>query len=146
MPGYQDSLTQVYVEPNVETKFRITLNPITTGTFEISTVPSGAAVTINGSSYGITPVTVPDLENGSYIVGFTLSGYQEVQNQIILGAGQHVPVSATLQPIPTATPTPVLTTPMPTATPTPTPTQASLSSVVILIGLLIAVALVTKKN
>lgn len=144
LPGYKDSLQQVYVEPNLETKLRIQLSPVTTGTLDITSTPSGAEVLINGSPYGITPVNIPDLENGSYTVGLSLPGYQGAQSEVILNAGQRVPVSINLQPIPTATPTQVPTTSQ--ATPTPTPTQAGFSPVIIIAGLLGAGVLAIKKK
>jgi len=143
MPGYKDHLEQIYVAPNLENKIRISLNPITTGTLDISSTPSGAEVTVNGSPYGVTPVTAADLEQGSYVIGCNLPGYQNAQSQVILSAGKRQPVSMTLQPIPTATPSPVPTTPQPTPTPTP---EAGLTSVVVVVGLLGACLLFIKRR
>ena len=142
LSGYQDAIQSVYVEANLVTKIRISMVPITTGTLEITSVPAGATVIINGSPYGKTPITVPDLPAGTYTLGFTLPGYLESQNQVALAAGQKVPVSVTLQPVPTPTPTPIPTTQQPT--PTPTPTQAGLMPVIAIIGIIGAVMLLRK--
>jgi len=141
MPGYKDSIQQVYITPNLENKVRITLDPITTGTLDISSTPTGAAVTINGLSYGTTPVTAAELEQGVYIIGFALPGYQNTQNQVVLTAGQRVPVSGFLQPVPT--PTPVPTTEQPTPTPTPEAGSAPLLAV---LGLLCVCILQIKRR
>nr|WP_319538990.1 PEGA domain-containing protein [uncultured Methanospirillum sp.] len=143
MPGYKDFIQQVYVTPNLENKVRITLDPITTGTLDVSSTPAGAAVTINGLSYGITPVTAAELEQGVYIIGFALPGYQNAQNQVILTAGQRVPVSVFLQPVPTATPTPLPTTLAPTPVPTP---EAGSAPVLVVLGLLCACVLQIKRR
>ncbi|HWQ64447.1 MAG TPA: PEGA domain-containing protein [Methanospirillum sp.] len=145
MPGYKDSVQQIYVTPNLENKVRITLDPVTTGTLDISSNPAGAAVSINGMSYGITPVTTGDLEQGSYLIGFNLPGYQNAQSQVILSAGQRVPVSIYLQPIPTATPTPILTTSEPTPTSTPTP-EAGFTPALVILGLLCAFVIQIKRK
>lgn len=145
MPGYKESIKQVYITPNLENKVRITLDPITTGTLDISSNPAGAAVSINGMPYGITPVTAANLEQGSYLIGFNLPGYQNAQNQVILSAGQRVPVSIYLQPIPTPTPTPTIITPEPTPTPTPTP-EAGLTPVLVILGLFCAFIIQIKRE
>ncbi len=142
LSGYQDAKQSVYVEANMVSKIRFTLVPITTGTLEISSVPAGANVVINGSPSGKTPISLPDLPAGTYTIGLKMPGYLDSQNQIVLVAGQKVPVSVSLQPIPTQPPTPVPTTPQPT--PTPTPTQATLSPVIAVVGILAAGALIRK--
>ncbi len=138
-PGYRDYVQQVYITPNLENKVRITMSPVTTGTLDISSTPAGATVIINGMSYGNTPVTVAELEQGSYVIGFTLPGYQNAQNQVVLVAGQRVPVSVFLQPVPIATPTPVPTTPAPTP-------EAGSAPVVVILGLLCASVLLVKRR
>lgn len=145
MPGYKASIQQVYITPNLENKVRITLDPITTGTLDLSSNPAGAAVSINGMPYGITPVTAADLEQGSYLIGFNLPGYQNAQSQVALSAGQRVPVSIYLQPIPTATPTPTMTTLKPTPTPTPTP-EAGFTPAMVILGLFCAFFIQIKRK
>ena len=142
MAGYKEYTESVYIDANMEKKVRITLSPVTTGTLQISSSPAGAQVIINGSSYGTTPVTVPDLEQGSYTIGFTMPGYQPYQSQVVLTPGQTIPVSGALQPVPTPTTPPA--TPEPTAT--PTPTQAGLPVGLVIGGLLGVLALNHRKN
>jgi hypothetical protein len=121
LKGYQDSEQRINIEANLENKARFALAPVTTGTIQISSTPSGAQVKLNGALYGVTPVTAPNLTQGSYTIDIVLPGYQPYQSGVQLVAGEILPVSAQLQPVPTPTPTPVPTTQQPTPTPTPTP-------------------------
>lgn len=139
--GYQVYTGDVYIEPNMETKLRISLAPRTTGTLQITSNPSGAQVSINKAPYGSTPVTVPDLEQGTYIIDYSLQGYQSIEQQVILTASQTIPVSGLLEPMPT--PTPTLATPIPS--PTPEPTQTGIPIGIVIVGLLGAVFLNSKK-
>jgi hypothetical protein len=142
MPGYQDYEEQSYVEANMVTKLRITLIPLTTGTLQITSQPSGAQVNLNRAPYGITPVTAFDIEKGSYVIDFTLPGYQNYQTQVMLSPGQVIPVHAKMEPVPTPAPTPEPTTPEPT----PLPTQAGLSPVVCIVSLIAGICLMTLKK
>jgi hypothetical protein len=144
LPGYQDAIERVSVDANLITKVRITMLPVTTGTLEITSVPAGAGVLINGAPNGTTPVTIPDLPAGTYALEFTLPGYQNAQSQVTLTAGQKIPVTTTLQPVPT--PTPIPTTEVPTTTPTPTPTQAGMIPFIPLIGCIGAALCVLRKR
>jgi len=118
--GYKDWYERVYVEPNMNTKVRVALSPITTGSLAVSSEPSAANVLLNGSSAGITPVTIPDLPPGPVQVRLTLPGYQDWNGETTIITGQTVPVFGTLIPVVVATPEPVNTTPEETMTPEPT--------------------------
>jgi hypothetical protein len=144
LPGYQDYVQQIHVDANLITNMRIALLPLTTGTLQISSTPSGAQVSLNGSPHGITPFTASDLEKGTYTIIFSLPGYQTYQSQVVLTPGQNIPVSAILQPLPTQSPTLVPITAEPT--PTPTPTQAGLTPVVAIVGLFVVLCLNLKKK
>lgn len=144
LPGYQDAIEQVSVDANLITKARITMLPVTTGTLDITSVPAGAGVVINGAPNGTTPVTIPDLPAGTYTLEFTLPGYLDSQSQVTLIAGQKIPVTVALQPVPTPTPTPIPTTEPPT--PTPTPTQAGMIPFLPLIGCIGAALCMLRKR
>lgn len=118
--GYKDWYERVYVEPNMNTKVRVALSPITTGSLAVSSEPSAANVLLNGSPAGITPVTISDLPPGPVQVRLTLPGYQDWNGETTIITGQTVPVFGTLIPVVVATPEPVNTTPEETMTPEPT--------------------------
>ena len=124
MAGYKDWFERVYVEPNMNTKVRVTLTPITTGSLQVSSEPSSANVLLNGAPVGITPVTIPDLPAGPVQIQLTLPGYQDWNGETAVMIGQTVPVFGTLIPVVVVTPEPVNTTPE--ETPIPEPTQSPL--------------------
>jgi hypothetical protein len=142
LPGYKNYEQQITVASNLVTKMRIALLPLTTGTLQISSVPSGAQINLNGSPYGITPVTALDLEQGIYTIECSLPGFQIYKSQVVLSPGQNIPVSAILQPVPTPTPTLVPA----THEPTPIPTQAGLAPVIAIIGMFAVLCLNYKKK
>lgn len=125
LAGYQDWVERVYVESNLDTKIRVTLTPVTTGSVQVSSVPAGANVLINGSPVGITPVTIPELPAGQVEMRLTLPGYQDWTAVTSIIPGQTVPVFGTLVPVVVQTPEPVNTTPV--ETPIPEPTQSPIS-------------------
>jgi hypothetical protein len=79
------------------------------GYFSISSSPSGAAVTFDGSYKGTTPVTVAVYTSGTpqHTVSLSLAGYQPWTQTINEnpGAGQTIPIHADLIFIPVTEPT-----------------------------------------
>ncbi len=57
------------------------------GTLEISSEPSGAEVTVNGISRGVTPVTVRGIPKGRATVALKLAGHKDVTRELTLNAG-----------------------------------------------------------
>jgi hypothetical protein len=80
------------------------------GYYDISSTPSGASVTVDGTPYGTTPTTAIVMVTGTpgHTINVNKQGY-EPWSQYYAGnpaAGQHIAVHATLVAIPTPTPTP----------------------------------------
>ena len=81
------------------------------GYYDITSSPSGASVTVDGTAQGTTPTTATVLVTGTpgHTISVNKQGY-EPWSQYYSGnpaAGQHIAVHATLVAIPTPTPTPV---------------------------------------
>ena len=71
----------------------------TTGRIHITSMPTGASITINGELTGrITPQTITG-EPGTYEIIMGLDGYQSCSNTITLSAGQNLDVNCNLNPI-----------------------------------------------
>jgi len=66
----------------------------------IESSPSGAAVTVNGSSVGKTPAEVERIKTGETTVEISLSGYMPYQQELRLRAGEEHSVDANLVPLP----------------------------------------------
>jgi len=80
------------------------------GYYDITSSPSGAAVTVDSTPVGTTPTTATVYVMGTpgHTIAVNLAGYQP-WNQYFAGnpvEGQHIPVYASLVPIPTIPPTP----------------------------------------
>jgi PKD repeat protein len=58
------------------------------GAIYAQSVPAGAAVYMNGNSYGISPVTIRDLLPGTYSVMASLNGYYSDSQTISISPGQ----------------------------------------------------------
>jgi serine/threonine-protein kinase len=68
----------------------------TTGALAIESLPSGAAVTVNGKAIGVTPVTLNDLPPGDYRVTMTLPGHQAFETTVRVVAGERARAAARL--------------------------------------------------
>lgn len=97
LSGYNDYSTTVTMTNGVTIQLPVTLtksshDQSTTGSLRITTTPDGAAVSIDGGSQGITPVTVSGLAAGSHTVRLTKAGYPDYQQTITIPSGQITPL------------------------------------------------------
>jgi hypothetical protein len=69
------------------------------GALTVNSRPSGARVSINGQSLGVTPLRVNRLPAGSRVVRLTAQGYHPWSNAVRVVANQRNSVMATLQPL-----------------------------------------------
>ena len=67
-------------------------------TLTVTSDPSGGNVTVDGNSYGRTPLTLRDLTPGPHTVVVTMAGRQSVTRQVELRSGGTHDVVATLDP------------------------------------------------
>lgn len=75
---------------------RPTGSPATTGGLVVESRPPGAAVTVNGTNRGTTPLTIEALAPGSYRVGLSLAGYQSFTTTVRVVAGERTRAAASL--------------------------------------------------
>ena len=78
------------------------------GAVSISSTPSGASVTIDGTIMGATPFTLRTLTVGSHTLVMQMSGYLDYTDTIMIQADQLNQLSYTLTPVPVTTSQPVL--------------------------------------
>ena len=109
MKGYEVALQTVELSPQVpQASVNLTLNrtvPVT-GSLEVASVPSGAAVALNGASAGQTPYRNRALRPGVYRVQVTREGYEPWVSDTTVQAGKKSSLAATLKVVPKPTPTP----------------------------------------
>ncbi len=106
--------------------FTITTDEV--GSIDISSNPSGASISVDGTARGTTPVTVDDLVEGSHKVVLQKSGYLEWGKMVTVEAGDTSEVDADLVAV-TTVPTPVPTTiPAPAGTSPPATVRTTVKS------------------
>jgi len=125
--------------------------PVTTGTFHVQSAPSGAQVEVNGKYSGNTPLDLPDLVPGTYLINISLEGYIPENGAYDLSAGETKQISVELEPgllSATDSPLPQTTIPETTAGTAQSPTRAPLPSLIVaaslVIGLGMAIGLIRK--
>jgi hypothetical protein len=97
MAGYQTYSSSVYVHDGKTSEVAATLSPVArTGTLSISSNPSKAAVTVDGSYYGTTPTVAGNLPAGDHRVVVTKAGYQDYRVYVRVEAGRTTTVNPTL--------------------------------------------------
>jgi PKD repeat protein len=84
--------------------FQVVSSAPETGTLRVETTPSGAAVRIDGTDVGTSPVGRSGLAPGSHSVRVSRAGYQTVTQSATVVAGTTTTVRITLTPIPTNDP------------------------------------------
>jgi hypothetical protein len=86
-----------------------TINPISTptpvppvqnGAIYAQSSPAGAAISMNGNFYGYSPVSIPNLPQGTYSMKATLNGYTPDSRLVNVYAGQTASYYPTLQQSP----------------------------------------------
>jgi hypothetical protein len=71
-------------------------NPVSRGGLEVNTTPTGATLFLNGKLKGTTPVTVPDLDPGTYVASLSSPGYLNQSVQVEVQAGAMTTISLSL--------------------------------------------------
>ena len=108
----------------------------------VSSLPPGAAVYLDGTYQGTTPVEIANLTPGTHLVRLRMEGYGDREMAIVVEAGNRTSVTASYPPLPTPTPTPAVTT-LPTTPPLPfvitTPAPGALSLRTFPLGATVAV-------
>ncbi|MFA5002776.1 MAG: PEGA domain-containing protein, partial [Methanolinea sp.] len=101
LTGYQAYSGTATVTAGVQTPVNVVLTPVspTTGSLSITSSPSGATVTVDGTGYGLTPAVVSSLSPGSHTLGLSLTGYQQYSGTASVTAGTQTPVNVVLTPV-----------------------------------------------
>ena len=93
------------------------------GSMEITSVPDGASVALNGASKGKTPLAIRDLVPGTYTLTLSRAGYSDLIIQAPVTGGRVSEIAAKLIPL-TATPEPTTVPATTTVVPTTPPKKA----------------------
>jgi hypothetical protein len=109
LPVGTQSEEPVAVEPGAGTATnRSTPNPPTTipvasavaplGSIDVVSRPPGAAVAIDGRLVGTTPLSIPDVTEGTHVVGIELAGFSRWATSVYVNKGERARVGASLSP------------------------------------------------
>jgi len=97
LSGYQTFYTTVNVNKGQTAFVNAILNPVsTTGSLDVSSTPSGAAVYVDGNYRGVTSTLVGNLYPGQHSVRLTKAGYQDWTGTVSIGSGLTTYLSQTL--------------------------------------------------
>ena len=108
LAGFQSNTTNFYLDPGQDITINVIFTPITTGTLAVSSVPAGALVYIDNVYRGPAPITIPNVNAGTYQVTVRQTGYTDWTMPVQISPGRTETLTAQLQPV--ATPTEVPTT------------------------------------
>jgi tetratricopeptide (TPR) repeat protein len=100
--GYQDYTQQIKVitfTTNV-LSFTLTVVPPKYGQLSIDSTPSVCQVYLNDQTKGATPLTLDNLEPGTYTLKLTKEGYQDFKQEVQVKAGETTRISTPLSLIP----------------------------------------------
>jgi len=100
LSGYKSTSQLITVGPGQTAGYNPTLQPqsgpVTTGAIFAQTEPDGAVIYMNGVSYGVSPVTIPNLNPGTYSMKAAMSGYSSDTRRITVSSGRTAVYSPTL--------------------------------------------------
>ena len=97
--GYVDKKVDLKIEDRIPKKISIDLTS-DSAKLILKSIPSGAAVAVNGLARGSTPVTVERIPAGETKVEFTLEGCEPYSRTVKLAAGETQEMNAKLREIP----------------------------------------------
>jgi TonB family protein len=89
--------------PRAEVRLSLSRSAPTTGLAEIVSTPSGAAVVVDGSASGQTPLADLKLRPGAHKVELTKEGYEPWAGTVSVDLAKKTRLEATLKPVPKVT-------------------------------------------
>ena len=99
LSGYQTFYTNVNVNRGQTAYINAILTPtVTSGSLQVTSNPSGAAVYVDQIYRGVTSTVVGNLAPGSHSVRLTKAGYQDWTGSVSIAAGATTYLSPTLTP------------------------------------------------
>ena len=96
MAGYETVSKQIEVKVNEHQILDIMPKPIY-GMLDISSTPMDANITINGKSYGVTPITIDELLIGDYDVVISKVGFAAETKNVTITKGATASINVKLQ-------------------------------------------------
>jgi hypothetical protein len=109
LPVGTQSSTPVGVEPDSRTATSLsaptppTATPVASavaarGSIDVVSRPPGAEVALDGRIVGTTPLSIPDVTEGTHVVGIELAGFSRWATSVYVNKGERARVGASLAP------------------------------------------------
>lgn len=114
-PGYSGTYTTVTTRPTTTY----------TGAIAVTSDPSGAMVSLDGKTEGITPITMYNIQTGSHTVLVHLKGYPDFEKTVTVEYQTTLNLNVNFVETVTSRPTTAYTTTVQTTTPVPTTRQTT---------------------
>jgi TonB family protein len=102
-----ETVTLSEAAPQAEVKVTLSRTPPVPGSAEVVSVPAGAAVKVDGTPSGQTPLSIPRVRPGSHRVELAKEGYEPWTGTMVVQPGGRARVEAQLREIPKPSPSPV---------------------------------------
>ena len=97
--GYDEKSQAVVVKDGQTATVTLTLTRSQSGSgLSVTTVPSGATVYVDGTVYGVTPLTNVQLTTGQHALKLMMTGYVDHSQTFTITAGQTTSLTLTLVP------------------------------------------------
>ena len=99
LSGYKPEEKGVTILENETADLFVSLSaiaPSEEGFLTVTSVPTGASVSLGGVSIGSTPITAYGLPAGAKVVSVSLSGYATATRDVTIVAGETFPIAVTL--------------------------------------------------
>jgi hypothetical protein len=65
---------------------------------EVSSLPAGAVVALDGRVVGRTPLSIPNVPEGTHVIGMELPGFNRWATSVRVSAGERARVAGSLSP------------------------------------------------
>jgi hypothetical protein len=112
LSGYKPYSTNITVSQNQVSVVNVTLipvlGPLAKGALSVASDPTGASITIDNTTLGISPLTVNDIAVGNHLITITLEGYQDYSTSILVAQGTTSTISVPLLKLPATLHSPAL--------------------------------------
>jgi len=84
LDGYEKKKKEVLVDSDISIEFELQKIQTSNHTVTVTTLPSNAEIHLDGSYKGHSPLTIPDVVEGNYLITCFLPGYEDLRRKIFV--------------------------------------------------------------
>lgn len=98
--GHGDAAAPVTVPLRGHVDLSLELFPVAVGAVAVAVQPLNAAISLDGLSRGVGPMTIDDVDVGAHVVRATLKGYHDLERSVVVAPDKVVRADFLMQPLP----------------------------------------------